>query len=282
MRMIAVVRAYLRAGLAAALLALLAASAGASPGVTTSAKAPRSVQDPAQTCTLARALVNQAMLAPGQRGGGPGGGGQGGSAAVAAQLRGLANASQDDAVQEQLTYAADAAQALAAASQAGDTAAADGARQVLVGFGHACPVANGLFANGTSGWAGTTATTRLTTAGAGPAGGNALQVAATSAGACGFQDAPHVVTATLPGTYTLRLWVRAAAGSPAVTAQLSELSGASVVGRSAATVTATSGWQQLRVILRPKANSGLAIDVSSTPTAAGACFEAADVSLTRG
>jgi hypothetical protein len=279
--MIAVVRAHLRAGLAAAVFALLAASACAAPGATTSAKAPG--QDPAQTCTLARPLVNQAISAPGQGGGGQGGG-QGNSAAVAAQLRGLANASGDDAVQEQLTYAADAAQALAAAAQAGDMAAADGARQVLAGFEHACPVANGLFANGTSGWAGATATTRLTTAGAGPAGGNALQVAGTSAGTCGFQDTPHAVTATLPGTYTLRLWVRTATGGPPVTAQLSELSGAAVVSHSTATAAATGSWQQLTVMLRPKAagHSALAIDVLSTPTAAGVCFEAADVALTRG
>lgn len=234
---------------------------------------------PAQTCTQGRTLVNQALANPKLSATG----GQPGSAVVAAQLRGLADAAQDDAVQEQLTYAADAAQALAAATQAGNTAAADGARQVLSGFAHTCPLANGQFAGGTAGWAGTAAGIQLTAAGPGRAGGNALAVTGTAAGTCGFRDATHAVTATLPGKYTLRLWVRSAAPGRTVTAQLSELSGTSVVNQSAATVAATGNWQPVEVSLRPKApgRSALAIAVSAAG-AAGACFEAADVSLIRG
>ena len=281
MLMITTVRARRNAGIAAAAFVLIAAAGCAAPGAASSAKTPPSGQDPAQACTLGRALVAQALSASSLASSQPAG--------IAGQLRGLANAAQDDAVQEQLTYAADAAAALVAALQAGDNTAANGARQVLSGFGRTCPVANGLFAGGTSGWAGAAAatqltTTQLTTTGTGPAGGNALQVSSAAAGSCGFTDTPRVVATTLPGTYTLRLWVRAPAGGPSVTAQLSELSGSSVVSQSTATVTATNGWQRMHVALRPKGfgHSSLAIAVSANSPAAGICFDAADISLTRG
>ena len=280
MLMITAVRAHRSAGIAAAVFVLIAAAGCAAPGATPSAKAPPPAQDPAQACTLGRALVAQALSASGPASGPA----SSRPAGIVGQLRALANTAQDDAVQEQLTYAADAAAALAAASQAGDTTAAEGARQVLSGFGRTCPVANGLFAGGTSGWAGAAAATQLTTTGTGPAGGNALQVSSTAAGSCGFTDTPRVVATTLPGSYTLRLWVRAPAGSPSVTAQLSELSGTSVVSQSTATLTATNPWQRMQVALRPKSSghSSLAIAVSSNSTAAGVCFDAADISLTRG
>jgi hypothetical protein len=238
-------------------------------------------QDASQTCTAAGAAVRQVLamrtdhLASGD---------YNRAVTLASSLRVLSDAAEDDVLQERLTYTADAVQAFAAAIQAGDTSAIEGARDVVKGFGRTCPVTNSLLTQGTTEWAGDSANAVLRSQPKGPVGGSALEVSDLQPGACGFHDSPRAVPSTLPGVYRLRLWVRAATGKQKITVHIDELVGSTRAGQTTATVIAGTRWQRVVVSLRPKApkRSELSLDVSTQTGKAGVCFLAGNISVTWG
>lgn len=268
--------------LAAICVALSLGAAGCAANTAVGATAPPAgAEDAGQTCTAAAALVRQALAvhtdqmnaAQYNR-----------ATSIAAQLRTLRSSAEDDVLQEKLDYMADAVTTLAAAVQAGDKAAVLGAQQVLGGFGKSCPVSNPLLTQGTAGWAPDALTTVLQTGGTGPTGGEALVVTTQASGACGFHDAPRVVPSTLPGTYRLRLWVRAVSGHQKVTVSVAENVGTTRVNLTWTTLNASTHWQRVALTVRPKApkRSALAVDVSTSSKKAGSCFLAAGISMTWG
>jgi hypothetical protein len=259
----------------------LTATACATGTATGAGKPTAGSQDAGQTCSSADALVHQAMAIHTDR---MTAAQYGQAVSIATQLRTLANSAEDDVLQEKLTYTADAVETLAAAVQASDSSAVVGALQVLGGFRKACPIANPLLLSGSSGWAPGSSTTLLQVGGAGPVGGESLVVSDQTPGACAFHDSPLVVPSTLPGSYRLRLWVRAVSGHQKLTVQVRELVGATQVNQAATTVNAGTNWQRVELTLRPKApkRSALALDVSASTPKAGACFLAASISMTWG
>jgi len=271
------------AGCLAAICVVLSLGAAACAANTAvgAANPPAGADDAGQTCTAAAALIHQAlamhtdqMTATKYSE----------ASSLAAQLRALRAAAEDDVLQEKLDYMADAVTTLAAAVQAGDKTAMLGAQQVLGGFGKACPVTNSLLTHGTTDWAPDDPTTVLQTGGTGPTGGEALVVTAQTSGACGFHDSPHVVPSTLPGTYRLRLWVRSVSGHQKVTVSAAEMVGKTRVNVTSTTLDASTHWQRVMLTVRPKApkHSALAIDVAASPKKAGSCFLAAGISMTWG
>jgi hypothetical protein len=238
-------------------------------------------QDASKTCMVAGAAVRQVLA---MRTDHLTSGDYNRAVALASSLRGLSDAAEDDVLQERLNYTADAVQAFAAAIQAGDTSAIEGARDVVKGFGRTCPVTNSLLTQGTTEWAGDSANTVLRSQPGGPVGGSALEVSDLQPGACGFHDSPRAVPSTLPGLYRLRLWVRAPHGKQKVTVHIGELVGSTQVGQITATVVAGTSWQRVVVSLRPKApkRSELSLDVSAATGKAGVCFFAGNISVTWG
>jgi hypothetical protein len=207
--------------------------------------------------------------------------------AIAIRLHDLADAAEDDVVQERLDGVADAVRALAAATQAGDDAAAAGARDVISGFSVTCPVANPLSGAATTGWApiaGSALAANNTSGPGGALGSNAIAVSAAGAGACGIHDVSPTVRSTLPGTYRLRVWVRAAIGGAPITVRLSELGRQTVIAQTATTVPATGKWQRVPLLVRAKAprNSAMSVEISMPAAKAGTCFYVSNLSITWG
>ena len=242
---------------------------------------PAGTDDAGQTCTAAASLVQQALAMHTDRMTAVQ---YDRASALSARLRDLRASAEDDVLQEKLDYMADAVTTLAAAIQASDKSAVLGAQQVLGGFSKICPVTNSLLTHGTADWAPDVTTTVLQVGGTGPTGGEALVVANQVPGTCAFHDSPRVVPSTLPGTYRVRLWLRAAAGHQKVTVGVDEMVGTTRVNRTAATLNAGTGWQRVTLTVRPKApkHSALALDVSASTKQAGACFLAAGISMTWG
>ncbi len=121
-----------RRAVAAVLLSVVTAACAAQQGASAAKPTP---QTGAAACNSARGLVQQALrmnIAQGSAAQ------YGQAVSLAAQIRALADATNDSVVKEQLEYDADAVSALAAAAQAGDTSAALGAQAVLAGFTRAC------------------------------------------------------------------------------------------------------------------------------------------------
>jgi hypothetical protein len=239
---------------------------------------PSSQQDASQTCVAADAVVQQALAMhtnrlsqlEGSR-----------ATAMASTLRRLADAAEDDAVQERLSYTADAIQTLAAAIQAGDPSAVIGAREVVKGFARTCPVADPTLTQGPQRWVAASANSVLRSDPNGPLGSSALEISTLQAGSCGFQDAARAVSSTLPGVYRVRVWVRSPSGTRKVTANIEEWVGTTRVAQASATVTAGPSWKRLAVTLRPRAptHSALSLAVSATTSKAGGCFFAGNVSV---
>lgn len=241
-------------------------------------KPPPARQDASQTCVAAGAIVRQVLamrtdrLSPADNNKAVG---------LAAALRRLSDAAEDDAVQERLDYTADAVQTFAAAVQAGDPSAVLGARDVVTGFARTCPVADATLVEGPGQWVADSANSVVRGGPNGPLGGSALEVSSRQAGSCGLQDSSRAVTSTLPGVYRLRVWVRSSSGKQTVTAHIDELSGATRVSQASSTITADTSWKRLTVSLRPRSpkHSALAVGVSAMSPAAGVCFLAGNVSV---
>jgi hypothetical protein len=265
----------------AVLLAVMLVATGCARSQAALPKAAPAKQDASQTCAAAGAAVRQALAMRTDR---LASGDYNRALALASSMRVLSDGAEDDVLQERLNYTADAVQALAAAIQAGDTSAIQGARDVVKGFGRTCPVTNSLLTQGTTEWAGDSANIVLRSQPRAPVGGSALEVSDLRPGACGFHDSPLAVPSTLPGLYRLRLWVRAPTAKQKVTVQIDELVGATRVGQTTATVVAGTSWQRVVVSLRPKApkRSGLSLDVSTATGKSGVCFLAANISVTWG
>jgi hypothetical protein len=257
---------------------VFAASSGSAPPTPKPTR-----QDSSQTCAQANAAVRQVLAVPSKAltTNSPH------LLAIAAQLHDLADAAEDDVVQERLDNVADAVRTLSAATQAGDDAAAVGARDVIAGFFVTCPVANTLSGAATTGWVPNARSALAANRAGGPGGtlgSKTATVSATGPGACGIHDASPTVSSTLPGTYRLRVWVRSASGSAPLTVRLSELRGQSLIAQTATSVTAASKWQRVELSVRAKAprHSALSVDISMSAAKTGACFDVSDVSMTWG
>jgi hypothetical protein len=269
-------------GVIAGVVALmLTATACAVQTATGSPKPAVGSQDPGSTCTSAQSILRQVLaihadhitMAQYDH-----------ALSLASQLRTLADTAEDDVLQEKLNYTADAVEALAAAVQAGDASAVVGAQAVLGGLQRACPLGNEMLTQGTTAWAPDSAATVLQATGTGPAGGAALVVSDQVAGACAFHASPRAVASTLPGSYRLRLWVRAATGHQKITVRIDEVVGTTRVNQATTTVNAGTSWQRIGLTLTPKAakRSALVVGVSTSTDKAGACFLAASISMTWG
>lgn len=266
------------------LAATLVATAFAASGRSAPPTPKPAQQDSSQTCSQANAAVRQVLAMPitalttanDAR-----------LQAISTKLHQLADAAEDDVVQERLDDVADAVRTLAAAAQVDDNAAAIGARDVIAGFSVTCPVANVLSGDATTGWAPNVKSTLAANKAGGPGGtlgAKTTTVSATSPGTCGIHDASPTVRSTFPGTYRLRVWVRSASGSGPLTVRVTELGGQTAITQTATTVTAANGWRRVQLTVRAKAprHSALSVDISMTAAKPGACFDVSDVSMTWG
>jgi hypothetical protein len=144
-------------------------------------------------------------------------------------------------------------------------------------------VANPGFESSLSGWkSGDTKRTTLTRVCTLAHGGVcSAQLGRTRSGDATLDDAPNTVASTAAGaTYAASMWVKAPAGR-AVTLRLRELTGATVVRTSSATLAATGSWQQLsKTSTAATGGTSLSIEVVVS-LAGGTKANIDDVSLTR-
>jgi parallel beta-helix repeat protein len=101
------------------------------------------------------------------------------------------------------------------------------------------------------------------------------------AATCTLNDAPNWVTATTPGTYRARIWVRANAPGDVLRLRLREYDGGAFVGSSpVATLTLSTQWQNVLVEYTPQiAGSTLDFTAFTNDSAPGTCFLADDIDL---
>lgn len=145
-------------------------------------------------------------------------------------------------------------------------------------------VGNSGFETDTSGWKGDASANTLTRVAGGHSGGWAAAVSNSAAGgSCGLDDSPNWVSLTHDGTYTVSIWVRSDAPGPTVRLRLREYAGGVLQGSVSTSVALTSSWQEVTATYAPLApgQSSFDLDVFTSNSPVGTCFQADDVSVTR-
>jgi parallel beta-helix repeat protein len=146
-------------------------------------------------------------------------------------------------------------------------------------------VTNGGFETDLSGWAPYPSSgVALVRASPGRSGNWAVEVRNTSSAAisyCTLNDSPNWVRTAQAGTYTASAWVRANTAGATVKMTLSEYSGSTKVGSSAAAVTLSTSWQLIRISYTPAApGSALDFNLYTKDSPPGLCLQADDISET--
>jgi hypothetical protein len=149
-------------------------------------------------------------------------------------------------------------------------------------------VKNAGFETDLTGWntSGSGAGVTLTRVSGGHSGGWAAALANTNTTnqGCVLNDSPNWVTATVGGTYTGRLWVRADRAGAPLKLRFREYTnnGATLVGTAQTQVTLTTAWQQVTAsytITSPGSSLDLNAYLSTTDAPPGNCFYADDASI---
>ena len=142
-------------------------------------------------------------------------------------------------------------------------------------------ITNPGFEVNTAGWTAGSSSNSLTRVAGGHSGGWAAQLSNTSAGAeCTLDDKPNSVAVTESGPYTARIWARSDTAGMTFKLRIREFSGGTV-GSESTTVTLTSSWQQVSVVITPVNPGASSLDVQAYTTSSpvGVCFQADDVTL---
>jgi parallel beta-helix repeat protein len=146
-------------------------------------------------------------------------------------------------------------------------------------------VTNGGFETDLSGWAPYPSTSvSLVRVSPGQSGNWAVEARNTSSAAisyCTLNDSPNWIRTTQARTYTAAAWVRANTAGATAKLTLSEYSGSTKVGSSAAAVTLSTSWQLISISYTTVApGSTLDLNIHTTPPPPGQCFQADDISAT--
>ncbi len=135
----------------------------------------------------------------------------------------------------------------------------------------------------TSGWRGDVSANTLTRVPGGHSGSWAVEVSNATTGArCGLDDVPNWVTTTQAGVYTMSIWVRSDTLGGTVKLRVREYVGGARQGIATRSIALTTDWQQVSLDYTPVApgSSILDLEVYTTNTPAGICFQADDASIT--
>jgi hypothetical protein len=195
----------------------------------------------------------------------------------AAGLSKLAASTTDQTAPEAIQDVADAVSAYAAgAADIGAAATIDlraVARNAVLGFAAVCPVTDGSFESGTTGWVVTGATlTRTPVAHDGAWAGLVTRAGTTQGAATATAPLASTVTRTRSG-YDIGLWARTDHPPITLTLQIFERRGGTLVGSASQSVTLDSSWQPVSVRYRVKAvGSSLQVQVSAPVLPAGGSF----------
>jgi parallel beta-helix repeat protein len=159
--------------------------------------------------------------------------------------------------------------------------------QVAVSTASQNLVGNPGFETNTSGWntSGRTGVTLTRVAGGHSGDWSArLYNGGTSAIECTLNDSPNWVTTTVPGTYTIALWVRSDTPGATLTLKLREYRSSTQVGSKSATITLSTAWQQISLTYTPAAAGASSLDFNAYISNAqpGTGFYADDASITVG
>jgi parallel beta-helix repeat protein len=145
-------------------------------------------------------------------------------------------------------------------------------------------VGNPGFESGLTGWNTSGSGTGVTLSQVADAHGGAFAAQLTNtssaAASCTLNDSPNWVKATVAGTYTGSLWVKAPTAGATLKVRFREYDGTTNAGSVTAQFTLTTSWQQVSVSYVPNV-PGSTLDfnayISSAPP--GACFTADDVEI---
>ena len=148
-------------------------------------------------------------------------------------------------------------------------------------------VTNSGFETGLNGWntSGSGSGISLVRVSGGHSGSWSAQLSntGTPSSSCLLNDSPNWVSATVKGTYTGALWVRADAAGAALKLRWREYSGSTLMGSSTASVALTTSWQKLSLDVHAGCARRLEPDLNAFVSNAvpGTCFYADDVTITR-
>ncbi|MDX6228988.1 MAG: Carbohydrate binding domain [Frankiales bacterium] len=189
-------------------------------------------------------------------------------------LAGIAASTTDETAPEAIQDVADAVSAYASgAANSGSAAATDlrsVARNAVLGFAAVCPVSDGSFESGTTGWVVTGATLTRTPVAHDGAWAGLLTSTRTKPGAA-TATAPlrSAVTRSRSG-YDIGLWARTDGPPITLTLQIIERRGGATTGSAQQSVTLGSSWQSVSLRYRVKAaGSSLEVRVSVPGLPAG-------------
>jgi parallel beta-helix repeat protein len=100
-------------------------------------------------------------------------------------------------------------------------------------------------------------------------------------GVCGLDDTPNWVGSTVPGTYSVVLWVRSDGSGSTLRLNLGEYQGSTLLGSQQAVIKLSTSWQKITVSYRPVApGSTLSEQAYLSKAPAGTCFYVDDVQTT--
>ena len=144
-------------------------------------------------------------------------------------------------------------------------------------------IGNSGFELNTSGWEAGASSNTLSRVAGGHSGGWTAQLSNTSAGGnCTIDDKPSWVGVTQAGAYTASVWVRSDRPGLTFKLRLREYKGGTQQGSVSTSVTLTSSWQQVTVVITPVApgQSNLDFQAYTSSSPVGVCFQADDASIT--
>jgi hypothetical protein len=97
-----------------------------------------------------------------------------------------------------------------------------------------------------------------------------------------LNDSPNWVTTTSSGTYVSSLWVRADTPGATLRLRVREYAGSTFAGQATASVTLSTGWQQVSISYAALVPGGSTLDFTAYTQSAppGTCFYADDASIT--
>ena len=208
---------------------------------------------------------------------------------VTSSLRAAADGVTDGVVQQSLQDVIDSIRAYLAVlpdrSISGYDDAVTDTRGRLAGFRRICPVDNGSFDSGISGWAPISPSSDLSQASAGRGRGHGLVLVnrGKEPSVVGATDSAAWVDRTWRGVYRAGLWARAETGTPELTLMIQEKSRSAVVGEARTTVRLGVEWTFVGVSHNASGAGGpLEIRILTDELAAGMAVHLDDVAVARG
>ena len=208
---------------------------------------------------------------------------------VTRSLQAAADGATDDVVHQSVQDVIDSITAYLAVlpdrSISGYDDAVTDTRGRLAGFRRTCPVANGSFDSGISGWAPISPSSDLSQASAGRGRGHGLVLVnrGKEPSVVGATDSAAWVERTWRGVYRAGLWARAETGTPELTLMIQEKAKNAEVGEARTTVRLGVEWTFIGVSYKATGQGGpLEIRIMTDELAAATAVHLDDVAVARG